>query len=267
MKCKLIFIILCTFVLASCQVHSSNIGSLNQSRETSLMIKQDLPADFIPKDITIVSAGDSLTQGVGDSTKRGGYVPYLKDLLEKDKGIDGVNIVNFGVKGNRSDQLLERLHSKKVKQAVKDANMIIITIGGNDMMKVVRENFSKLSFQAFKQQKQIYEKNLDKAIKDIRSDSPESTIVLVGLYNPFIKWFADISEINDIIDNWNAASKEILSKYPDTHFVEVKDIFDEGSEELLYKDYFHPNDKGYELMAQRIYSTLTNEALDQFFRQ
>ncbi|MBY0122716.1 SGNH/GDSL hydrolase family protein [Bacillus sp. S/N-304-OC-R1] len=264
MKFKLLIFILSIFILASCNIQtSSNFAKLNQAKQTALTAKNELPEDFVPHDITIVSAGDSLTEGVGDSTNRGGYIPYLKDKLEHSKGISEAHFYNFGVKGNRSDQLLTRLDSKKIESAIGKANMVIVTIGGNDMMKVVRENFSDLNFHAFEKQRLLYKENLNEVIVKIRDENPNSMIVLVGLYNPFLKWFANINEINQIVDEWNETSKEILGKYPNTYFVEIEDIFQHNAENLLYTDYFHPNDKGYKLIAERVYDTLEKEALNK----
>lgn len=263
---KFIFpiIVLSTFILASCNSNSFPVkAKLNEYKETSIKTKAEVPNDFIPRDVTIVSAGDSLTQGVGDSTKQGGYVFYLQKLLEKDKGIREANFYNFGVKGNRSDQLLNKLETSKVKAAVKEADIVIVTIGGNDVMKVVRKNFTSLKLKAFEKQKKIYEKNLEELLTKVREDNPNGTILLVGLYNPFITWFTDIDEINMIINDWNQASQEILTQFENTYFVEVDDIFREGGESLLYNDYFHPNDKGYELIAGRIYDTLGAKALNK----
>lgn len=268
MRFKLLIFILSIFILASCNIQSStNLAKLNQAKQTALTAKNELPEDFIPHDITIVSAGDSLTEGVGDSTNRGGYIPYLKDKLEHNKGINEAHFYNFGVKGNRSDQLLSRLDSKKVESAIGKANMVIVTIGGNDMMKVVREHFSQLNFQAFEKQRLIYRENLDEVVSKIRDENPDSMVVLVGLYNPFLNWFANINEMDQIVDEWNKTSKEILGKYPNTYFVEIDDIFQEKAEELLYTDYFHPNDKGYKLIADRVYATLEAEALNEISKK
>ncbi|MEH7344531.1 SGNH/GDSL hydrolase family protein [Bacillus sp. JJ1532] len=254
--------IMSILILASCNIQSSSeIGKLNQAKQTVLTSKNMPAEDFIPHDITIVSAGDSLTEGVGDSTNRGGYIPYLKEKLEDDKGISDAHFYNFGVKGNRSDQLLKRLDSNKIKTAIGEADIVIVTIGGNDMMKVVHENFSSLNLKAFQKQNQLFKDNLDDTLVKIRKENPSSLVVLVGLYNPFFTWFANINEINEIVDEWNTESKEILEKYPNTFFVEIDDLFQKNAEDLLFRDYFHPNDKGYELIAGRVYDKLKEEAL------
>lgn len=256
--------VLSTLVLISCSNHSSTYQvNVNDDKQMVLSIKKELPPEFFPKELNIVSVGDSLTEGIGDSTNRGGYVPYLKELLEMDKGIKDATFNNFGVKGNRSDQLLKKLGTSEVKNAIKEADIVIVTIGGNDVMKVVRENFTNLNLTAFNKQMKVYEKNLQNVLNKIREENQNSIIVLVGLYNPFNSWFANINEFNEIIDDWNSSSKKILAQYPETYFVEVNDIFLEGGEKLLYSDYFHPNDKGYELIADRVNDTLTNDVLNQ----
>lgn len=264
MRIVVLILMLTTFVFVSCSSNSTTYqANYNNFKQIVLTVKKQLPPEFIPKEINIVSVGDSLTEGIGDSTKKGGYIPYLKGMLEMDKGIKDATIYNFGVKGNRSDQLLKKLDTNQVKTAIKDADIVIITIGGNDVMKVVRENFTNLNVTVFEKQKKIYEKNLMNVMNAIRKENHNSTIVLVGLYNPFNSWFANINEFNEIIDDWNQTSKNILAQYEETYFVEVDDIFLEGGERLLYTDYFHPNDKGYELIAGRLHDTLTDEVLNQ----
>ncbi|WP_264738303.1 SGNH/GDSL hydrolase family protein [Cytobacillus firmus] len=259
---KFTFIFLIMLLLASC---SSSINSeiIHSEKESKLALKEEIPLDFFPRNITIAAVGDSLTQGVGDSTERGGYVPYLEMSLEKDKSVQDAVFYNFGVRGNRSDQLLKKLGTEEVKDVVKSADAVIITIGGNDVMKVVRENFSNLKLRAFAKEKKTYEQNLIDVLDAIKEVNPNSKIVLIGLYNPFLKWFSEITEINDILEDWNGTSQTILKNYPGTYFVEIDDIFENTDDNLLYTDYFHPNDKGYELIAGRVHQILTEEVLKE----
>lgn len=257
------FLLLSLLLLASCNPNTIIKDKLNQNKEVALMIKEKVPEEFIPQDIKIVSVGDSLTQGVGDSTNRGGYVPYLEEQLEKDKSVNDALFDNFGIRGNRSDQLLKKLASNEVRDAVKEADYVIVTIGGNDVMKVVRENFSSLNLKAFSQQRKVFEKNLQEVLATVRNDNPNSKIILVGLYNPFFKWFADIREINEIIGEWNQASQDVLMKYPNTYFVEIADLFYTEGENILHTDYFHPNDHGYELIANRIFEKINEDMLEK----
>ncbi|SFA92231.1 MULTISPECIES: SGNH/GDSL hydrolase family protein [unclassified Bacillus (in: firmicutes)] len=254
MKFLFPILIIITSILSSC----SQIGQAEEHkyRKTNLVVKEKIPLDFFPRDIDVVAAGDSLTKGVGDSTEKGGYVPYLQSLLEDQKGIKGVQVHNYGVSGHRSDQVLSRLRSSEVSNAVSNADLVILTVGGNDVMKVIKDNFTDLQISKFKKQKDKYEKNLTQIMNEIRAENENSVIVLIGLYNPFTKWFSDVQEMNEIIEDWNSTSQSVLSNYRNAYFVEVDELFSSSSKELLFKDYFHPNNEGYALIADNVYDTL-----------
>ncbi|MDU1058757.1 MAG: GDSL family lipase, partial [Streptococcus salivarius] len=53
--------------------------------------------------VTYVAIGDSLTQGVGDSSNQGGFVPVLSQALESDFNWQ-VTSRNYGIAGNTSNQ-------------------------------------------------------------------------------------------------------------------------------------------------------------------
>lgn len=250
------FILVITLILGSCShLPGQELDQLHL-RELTVEQKPPLPIDFISHSFYVVSVGDSLTQGVGDSTNRGGYVPYLKEYLEKEKGIKEAEIVNYGVKGNRTSQLISKLKTTEVKNSLQTADMVLITIGGNDVMKVVKENFSTLELELFETEKKQFEENLRTIIDSIREVNPSSTVVLIGLYNPFYEWFPDVEEMDMIMQDWNMTSRTILTDYERAYFVDIANIFRESEENLLYTDYFHPNDLGYEKIAVRIYETL-----------
>ncbi|KKB33365.1 SGNH/GDSL hydrolase family protein [Bacillus thermotolerans] len=219
--------------------------------------------EVIPKDLHIVSIGDSLTQGVGDSSNSGGYIPYLEQRLEQLDSVNDAQFENYGIKGNRTDQLLDRLDEKEVQQAIQESDVVVITIGGNDVMKVFKDNFMKLRIEEFEREQELYEERLHKIIQTVREQNKETGIVLIGLYNPFREVFGDVKEVKEIMRDWNAASKSIVEEYERTSFVAVDDIFQNPQENLLYKDQFHPNDRGYELIAERIFETIEGKELEK----
>jgi lysophospholipase L1-like esterase len=229
-------------------------------KETSIVEKEEPPKDFIPKEVAIVAIGDSLTKGVGDRTNRGGYVPYLQQKLESLKSVKEVTFESFGVRGLRSDQLLKKLDKDKtMKNALKEADIVIITIGGNDVMKVFQKHITHLKLSYFEEAKVEYEKRLQEIIQHIRKENKNIGIVLVGLYNPFHLWFSDIKEIDAIIRNWNETGKRVIMQYPQTSFVSIEEVFYNKEDELLYDDYFHPNEKGYAFIAERLFYVLEKD--------
>src|SRR5690606_1173010 len=71
---------------------------------------------FFTRDLQIVTLGDSLTEGVGDDTNKGGYVGILEHNLTHDEYV--VEIHNFAKRGSRSTHLINKLKEDKVVQAL-----------------------------------------------------------------------------------------------------------------------------------------------------
>jgi lysophospholipase L1-like esterase len=254
-------------VLFLCSCNQTDQWMLHPEKKTAERAFAQVPADFVPRKLTVLSAGDSLTQGVGDSTKNGGYLPYLETMLETEKGIKEVDFYNYGVKGNRTTQLIKRLKTQEMKDAVQKADLIILTIGGNDIMKVVKDNFENLQLSTFAAEKETYQEHLTQIMDLIAAENPRASIVLVGLYNPFSKWFSEIKELDEIVADWNKAGQLVLANYPNAYFVSIEDLFLNATENLLYTDNFHPNDKGYELIAHRLNETLEERVLPDLDRK
>jgi lysophospholipase L1-like esterase len=222
-----------------------------QDKQASLEVKPHIPKDFFPVDLNIVAIGDSLTEGVGDSSKQGGYVPHVVKFISEQKAVADVRVTNLGKRGNRTDQLLERLNQDQISAQMARADIIFMTIGGNDMMKVVRDFFYNISLETFEKEQNKYEKRLSQVLNRIRELNPDARIYLIGFYNPFLHSLKSVNEINIIVKQWNEASETIAKRYPDVTYVRVEDVF-QVQDSLLAKDQFHPNKKGYELIAQRI---------------
>ncbi|MEH7176556.1 SGNH/GDSL hydrolase family protein [Neobacillus vireti] len=265
MKKVFTLLLLSTFFLSSCS--PPDRWDLHKERTASAVVYEEVPVDFVPKEIKIVSAGDSLTEGVGDSTKNGGYLPYLRTLLEEEKGIKEVDFYNFGVKGNQTTQLLKRLQKEEMRDTLSTADLVILTIGGNDIMKVVKDNISNLQLSIFDKEREEYINNLYQIINTIIRVNPEAYIVLVGVYNPFSQWFSDIKELDQIVSDWNVASQQVVANYSNAYFVGIEDIFLHPTENLLHSDNFHPNDKGYELIAERLNETLEERTLPDLVKK
>ena len=258
MRYKITCLFICLVWISGCSQRSaSEQPTVQQQNVVELSEKETIPASFFPDPVQIVSIGDSLTQGVGDSKDNGGYLPYLQKNLEKEPSITSVEMINHGVRGNRTDQLLKRLDKAGVQEDIEQADSIVVTIGGNDIMKVFKQNFSNLELNQFDSAKIGYEKRLRQILDKVRSENEQAQIYLVGVYNPFSKWFGDFYELDEIMNDWNDSGKRIITEYDSAYFIEIDDIFQNSEEDLLYtEDYFHPNDRGYELIAERIYNNM-----------
>lgn len=120
---------------------------------------------------TYVALGDSLTEGVGDSTKQGGFVPILAQSLSNEN--DGqYQPVNYGVAGNTSAQILDRLKKQTdLQKDLKKARVMTLTVGGNDLRKVVVDHLSDFSLSDIQNRSSIIQRTSKKLLQ-----RPERTI-------------------------------------------------------------------------------------------
>ncbi|WP_164667505.1 SGNH/GDSL hydrolase family protein [Virgibacillus doumboii] len=225
---------------------------------------QDIIGDAIQKTIDfftgnkthIVAIGDSLTQGVGDDVVDGGYVGILDKTLNKEDEV--VTFENYGKRGNRSSQLLQRLEKKEIENSIRQADIVLITIGANDIMKVMKENITDLNIKDFTQERTAFKERLKNIFDKINSLNDDTEIYLVGFYNPFEKYFKDIKELNMIVENWNSTGKKVTGQYDNVSYIPTADLFSNANTDLFADDNFHPNHRGYQLMAERILEHITH---------
>lgn len=222
------------------------------------------------KVVTYVAIGDSLTKGVGDSTNQGGFVPLLAQSLTNESGLEFKSI-NYGVSGNTSGQILSRMQEKKeIGKDLKKAQLLTITVGGNDLRKAILEDTSNLDLDRFEKASKTYEKNLKQIIELARKDNPDLPIYVVGIYNPLYLNFPDLTELQTLVDQWNQRTEETLSAYQGVYFVPINDLLYKGidgksgvteselgketvTNDALYdEDSFHPNNTGYEIMKEAV---------------
>src|SRR5699024_9572991 len=97
---------------------------------------------IIKNDNKINAIGDSLNQGVGEEEDNGGYGGILEDTINKDN--DLVEIDKFGKRGNRTEQLNDRMEEPEIKESLEEADIILITIDANDIMLILTYNYTDL---------------------------------------------------------------------------------------------------------------------------
>ncbi|HEM3725765.1 TPA: SGNH/GDSL hydrolase family protein [Streptococcus suis] len=214
-----------------------------------------------------LALGDSLTEGVGDTTDQGGFVPLLAQSLTNEYGYE-VAYQNFGISGNTSNQILKRMkEDKDLKLALKQADLLTVTVGGNDLRKVIVKNLTNLKVSTFDKPAKEYGKRLESIIKTARQQNVDLPIYILGIYNPLYLSFPELTEMQTVVDKWNQTTQHITEKYKDVYFVDINELLYKGLEgelgisqsnpsttnNLLYEeDHFHPNNTGYEIMKKAL---------------
>lgn len=160
---------------------------------------------------TIVAIGDSITVGVGASFIDFSYVNRLSEAV-------GIDIINEGVSGDTSRDVLDRLPSI-IEQ---NPDIAIVFIGGNDALQGVPASTAR--------------ENIIVIINQLEQSGAE--VLLLGAQDvPF-----GISEYADIYT-------EIVES---TMVTAVPGFFDGILEAPnLLADPIHPNDEGYAVIAER----------------
>lgn len=203
--------------------------------------------------VQIVALGDSLTRGTGDLEGKG-YVGYLVSNLEE-KSKQKLALSNLGIKGLTSVQLAGQVKQEEIKRQVELADIILITIGGNDLFRG-GEGLVNMSPESLQPVEASYEQNLTEIFSELRSANKDAEIFFIGLYNPFID-LDNATDTSKVVRAWNFKSAEISANYPNTVFVPTFDLFQLKVNDYLFSDKFHPNTKGYQLIAERVASLIT----------
>ena len=219
---------------------------------------------------TYVALGDSLTKGVGDSTNQGGFVPILAQSLSNENEAQ-YYAVNYGVPGNTSAQILDRLEKQvDLQKDLKKARVMTLTVGGNDLRQVVVDHLSDFSLSDIQKPLKTYTKNLKDIITKARKDNPHLPIYVVGIYNPLYLNFPELTTIQKAVDQWNQTTEKTTAQFDQVYFVPINDALYKGidgkigvsevsdgkttitNDALYEEDRFHPNNTGYEKMKQAI---------------
>lgn len=230
--------------------------------------------------IHYVALGDSLTEGIGDATNAGGFVPLVaKDLQEKYQ-LNAVQTDNYGKNGDRSDQIIKRIKtSEEIQKSLASADLITLTVGGNDLMKVIKGDVFHLTKDTFTKPLAAYKKQVEKLFAEIRQYNEKAPIYVLGIYNPFYLYFPEITEMQDIVSTWNAGTEEVVKDQSNAYFIPINDLLYKGSggevgivssgqpsgstatsseeknstnDALYEEDHFHPNNLGYQIMASAV---------------
>ncbi len=255
MRKKLILVIVMIVLLTGCQLEFMNTRDFTV-RQSVKLEKLRIEKTFIQENKILIGLGDSLTQGVGDERKLGGYMGRLASNVSEFKGVKDIEIENLAKRGRRSDQLLAQIESGEMSDELKKADMILMTIGGNDVMAIVKKDLFELKIETFEKELIEFSNRYKEILKKIRMVNPDAPLILMGLYNPFSIVTDEENEFDTIMLNWNKSIQTMAGQDDNACFIPVDDLFSSNTTLVYHTDFFHPNSKGYELMSDRMLESL-----------
>ena len=231
-----------------------------------------------PKQLKLTAVGDSLTYGVGDATNNDGFVGLTQADLEA-TGQYQVTTKNYGVSGNTSTQILSRINKQaKIRTDLKQANIITVTAGGNDLMHVLQQHFLSLSEKEITAGSTAFQKHLTTLLTTIRKENATAPIYFFGIYNPFYVYFPKMTAMTNSVSAWNQATQKTLQGFQRVYYIDIDKVLSngetvankgsakealkeatsgDGNPLIFSQDHFHPNNAGYAQMTKQLMTKLT----------
>lgn len=212
---------------------------------------------------TITVLGDSIASGYGLDDVYDSYAT----LIAKEKYY---NVSNCAVAGHTSSDLLWVVcHDEITRQDLKDSELVIISIGGNDIIELLQNAdamtlrdilINSSQSQAVINTAQTIQEKLLYSCMEIRLLNPDAPIILQTQYNPLYA-HADYAQLAPYADKLAPVFTQIISsisaQLPDIYSADIYTAFDNyykenQSYDIIQQDGIHPSEKGHALIAQVI---------------
>jgi len=208
----------------------------------------------------LVLLGDSIAEGGGASDLS---TKSYAQLLAK----DGYQVSNFAVGAHKTSGLLKVLaENEDARHAIREADIINISIGGNDLVTlrlvglalwlIILKDTSTMNNYL-----KDFRKNFAQVIAEIRALNKDGRIIVLTVYNP-MQGVPVVGDAYDLaIGKLNEEFYEYLKNNPGAF--EIADTYGafKGREGLVFRDWTHPSDDGHAMIARVLAAVIEGEAL------
>lgn len=194
-----------------------------------------------------VAIGDSLTVGLGSDLFSPGFVGrYAEDAsnsLHRHIVVD-----KFARSGSTSGEILNALYVPAICDALAASDIVTITAGANDLIDAAEAFLTNQNEEQLFLALETSTTNIKKMIERIHDLHDPAhycyAMRLLNLYNPF----PNIPLADPWIQRFNARLAE-FERFPHIKVADIYSAFQGRQQELLTPHGIHPNDHGYEVMA------------------
>ena len=216
--------------------------------------------------LKVVALGDSLAEGyLAGGGKNGGYNTKIENYLNN---IDRLNYFhNVSHEGTVTTQWVQlistgELHdgyydiSYDYKTDLKNADVVTLSVGGNDAIAVLKNTTSVDDFNSkYSTYLTTLETNIDNVLSLISSNTT-GHVIMLGFYDPFtasayseydINLINAFKKFEDEIDKY---MEEDTSKYGFSYISGEKLFAGKVNDYVTVKNDVHPTDAGYDIIAE-----------------
>jgi len=222
-----------------------------------------------------LALGDSVAAGFlndGTVNKKYGYPRYLAEFIEDETGYN-VNLNNISVGGFQTENILAQLEDEAVLEEVRNADIITIDIGANDVLfRLYREHdvtspgevdltdpeILDFTMKVAHEEIDKVVRNIDEILRILREEREDVLIYFMGYYNA-LRFMDAQEDVVNMIQYMNDGIEEITLKYNGI-YVPTFDAFVDHYDEYLPTTDIHPSLEGSiriaELFADAVIPTL-----------
>lgn len=242
----------------------------------------------VTENITVL--GDSISTGYGLDDSQLSYCGYLQEYFDAD-------LDNFAKDGKQTSELLEQIENdSNVRESLVNADLICVTIGGNDVLQIFLDSMSELNSKSANTNGEHFEfsqefvqgfimkfasaigpaaaqagENITEIREQIRELNPDASIIMQTVYNPFETDDEKLNGIMKPLKTFTALYLGVINNAVKQQPVIIADIHEKFNENSwLYTNIrefdIHPNYVGHMLIAEEIIQTLKQSGDGEIFR-
>lgn len=172
---------------------------------------------------------------------------------------NGYNYSNYAINGWRTMDLKEQIKQENIKNDIINADIISLSIGGNDYLQqnlpVLFIDVVSKEYQYIDDIEKIFRDNFAEIMATIREYNPDATILVQTLYNPrfdLLRSFYGIA-----VERINRSIYAYLDENPDEfELVDVYSVFTADHPEYIAVDSVHPSAEGNYKLAEMVLEKL-----------
>lgn len=143
---------------------------------------------------------------------------------------------------------MQLMRRSETKAALAAANLIVLSIGGNDLYGDSRARL--ISAVAPWYQRELVLDRVDRVVARVRRINPVAQVYVLGLYNPYRRsrmapW------LDEQVNLWDGQLIQRWASDPNVTVIRIADLLTRV-DRLSRVDGFHPGSVGYAAIAQRV---------------
>ncbi|WP_157796211.1 GDSL-type esterase/lipase family protein [Bacillus xiapuensis] len=256
-------LMVCTILAIAAWIYYPKF-KINQMKEQAVTVASSNQQTYLDyfrslekENLHHLALGDSIITGIGAENEEN-FIDHFSKKLE-DQTSKNVLTHNEGVPGITSTQLNALVQKGTFDRQMKEADLITINVGGNDILQTMEGMNYRKVFQSFDSMQSTFIQNLTDIARKIRESNQEATIIFLEMYNPLKQSHELYSVADQLLPKWNVKIYELANSLEYTLVMETTKVINSSQLQYLSPDGVHPNSLGYKALSQQMIEQLKNK--------